>query len=42
MDQIFVDCKFIVFNSLVRKDDLISNLGAVIFIICERFVDENE
>jgi hypothetical protein len=42
MDQVFVNCKFIVFNSLVRKDDLVSNLKVIIFIICERSVDENE
>jgi hypothetical protein len=42
MDQVFVNCKLVVFNSLVRKDDLVSNLGIVIFVICERSVDEDE
>ena len=42
MDQVSVDCKLVVLSSLVRKDDLVSNLGAVIFVVCERSVDEDE
>jgi hypothetical protein len=42
MDQVSVNYKLVVFNSLVRKDDLVSNLKVVIFVICERSIDENE
>jgi hypothetical protein len=42
MDQVSVNCKLVVFNNLVRKDDLVSNLGIIIFIIYERSVDEDE
>jgi hypothetical protein len=42
MDQVFIDYKLVVLSSLVRKDNLVSNLGVVIFVICERSVDEDE
>jgi hypothetical protein len=42
MNQVSVNYKFVGFNNLVRKDDLVSNLRIIIFIIYERSVDENE
>jgi hypothetical protein len=42
MDQVSVDCKFVILNSLVRKDDLVSNLGIIIFVICERSINKDE
>jgi hypothetical protein len=42
MDQISVNCKLVIFNSLVRKNNLVSNLGAIIFIICERPINKDE
>jgi hypothetical protein len=42
MDQVSVDYKLVVLSSLVRKDDLVFNLGTIIFVICERSVDEDE
>jgi hypothetical protein len=35
MDQISVNYKLVNFSSLVRKNDLVSNLRVIIFIICE-------
>jgi hypothetical protein len=42
MDQVSVNYKLVVFNSLVRKNDLVSNLKVIIFVICERFINKNE
>jgi hypothetical protein len=42
INQISVNCKLVVFNNLVRKNDFVSDLRVIIFIICERSIDENE
>jgi hypothetical protein len=42
MDQVSVNCKLVVFSSLVRKNDLVFNLGVVIFVIYERSVHEDK
>jgi hypothetical protein len=42
INQISVNCEFVVSGNLVRKNDFISDLRAIIFVICERSIDENE
>jgi hypothetical protein len=42
MDQISINYKLVVFNSLVRKDDLVSNLRIIIFVIYERSINKDE
>ena len=40
MDKIAVDCEVILSSRFVRDDDLISQLGAKIFVICEQSIDK--
>jgi hypothetical protein len=42
MNQISVDCELVVSGNLVRKNDFVSDLRAIIFVICERSIDEDE
>ena len=42
INQISVNYKFIVFSNLVRKNDFVSDLKIIIFVIYERSIDENE
>ena len=40
MDKIAMDCEVILSSRFVRDDDLISQLGAKIFVVCERSIDK--
>jgi hypothetical protein len=42
MNQISVNYKLVGFSNLVRKNDFVSNLKTIIFVIYERSVNENE
>jgi hypothetical protein len=42
INQISVNCKLVVFGNLVRKNNFVFDLRIIIFIICERSIDENE
>jgi hypothetical protein len=42
INQIFGNYKLIVFDNLVRKNNFVSDLKVIIFVICERSIDKNE
>jgi hypothetical protein len=42
INQISVNYELVVFGNLVRKNDFVFDLKAIIFIIYERSINENE
>jgi hypothetical protein len=42
MDQVSINYKLVDFSNLVCKNDLVSNLKAIIFIICEQSINKDK
>jgi len=42
INQISVNCELVVSGNLIRKNDFVSDLKAIIFVIYERSIDEDE